>query len=426
MRKREKAALLLILPIFFFVFGRCLQAKEQDTTWITFITMVYSVTPKEDTSEINFLAYIPIITDDSIPVYIKLSDEVKYNSHVSGFTFKTIKGDGNLIRVTLKDLKKDIKYYLAFETYTLKKVGRYEDLPKFVFLSSYSGLSEELKYYTQPSLTVQSSAAPIRAKAYEILYGTWTGNVREVLEKIITFTGKTIVYEGGGDQTALATLNRGYAVCTGKANLAVALARALGIPARILAVLASHFIGEFWIPDYGWVRGESTQGRFPDPKHIWTVDWIGDIEDENLFGPSGGVIAHLGIEGNSSATWYPEYDDINLPEHWIQQYATVDGDSVLNKLLFARGSDLWRLFCKVQNLKLDKNQSSLFYAYQRNYFQSLVNNNIQNALAWASLAIGEGERLVSLEESEGASKSLRNKERIDEKSRLSFDRSHPY
>jgi transglutaminase-like putative cysteine protease len=338
--------------------------------------MVYSITPEEDAPEINFLAYIPIITDDSIPVHLKLSDEAKYNSHVSGFTFKTIKGDGNLIRVTMKDLKKDIKYYLAFETYTLKKVDRCEDLPKFVSLSSYSGLSDEHKYYTQPSLSVQSSAPEIQAKAYEIFYGSGTGNVGEALENIVNFTGKAIAYKAYGDQTALATLKSGYAVCTGKANLAVALARVLGIPARILAVLPSHFICEFWIPNYGWVRGESTQRIFPDPKYVWTVDWIGDIEDENLFGPSGGIIAYLGIEGEGRATWYPEYEEIALPEHWIQKFATVDGDSATHKLLFARGAELWRLFCGVQNLGLEKHLSSLFHFYQGKYFQSLVKNDI--------------------------------------------------
>jgi transglutaminase-like putative cysteine protease len=366
--------------------------------------MVYSVTPKEDTPEINFLAYIPIITDDSIPVCLKLSSESKYNSHVSGFTFKTIKGDGNLIRIALKDLKKDTKYYLAFETYTLKKVDRYEDLPKFVSLSSYSGLSDEFKYYTRSSLSVQSSASAIRAKAYEIFYGTWTGNVREALEKIVKFTGETIKSHAYGDQTALAALNRGYAVCTGKANLAVALARALGIPARILSVLASHFVSEFWIPDYGWVRGESTMGLFPDVKHRWTAVWIGDIEDENLFGPFSGIIAYLGIEGNINAVWYPEYDDIALPEHWIQKFATVDGDAVTNQLLFAKGSDLWRLFCMVQNLGLDGNQTYLFYNYQGNYFHSLLENDIWNALIWADLAIAEGQHLARLNESDGLSR----------------------
>jgi transglutaminase-like putative cysteine protease len=426
MKKRRRASFHLITSVLFIVLAFCLQAKEQDSLWMTFITMVYSVTPEEDAPEINFLAYIPIITDDSIPVYLKLSDEAKYNSHVSGFTFKTIKGDGNLIRVTLKDLKKNTKYYLAFETYTLKKVDHCEDLPKFVSLSSYSGLSDEHKYYTQPSLSVQSSAPEIRAKAYEIFYRTWTGNVRKALENIVKFTGEAITYKAYGDQTALATLRRGYGVCTGKANLAVALARALGIPARILAVLSSHFISEFWIPNYGWVRGESTQGRFPEPKHIWTVDWIGSIEDENLFGSSDGIIAYLGIEGNGNATWYPEYDEINLPEHWIQKYATVDGDSVMHKLLFAKGADLWGLFCGVQNLGLDENQNFLFHIYQGNFFQSLVKNDIWNALNWADLAIAEGKRLVGLEESEGLSRFLKNRERIHEKTRLPFSRSHPY
>lgn len=412
------------MPLLLFGQAVGLQAEEQDSMWITLITMVYSVTPKEDTPELNFLAYIPIITDDSIPVCIELTDESKYNSHVSGFTFKTIRGDGNLIRVTLKDLKKDTQYYLAFDTYTLKKVDHCEDLPKFVSLSSYSNLSEELSEYTRSSLTVQSSAAPVRAKAFEILYGTWTGNVMEAQKKIIQFTAENIEFIAGGDQTALISLNRGYAVCTGKANLAVALARSLGIPARILAVLSSHFICEFWIPDYGWVRGESTKGIFPDPKHIWTVNWIADIEDENLFGPSGGIVAYLGIEGTSEATWIPEYDEINRPEHWNQKYATVDGDSVLNMLLFSKGADLWRLFCQIQNLELEEESRFLFDAYHDSYFLSLIGNDIQSSLIWADLAIEEGIHLVNQNQVEEVSGSSRKREVIHEKSRHLLRKPH--
>jgi hypothetical protein len=426
MNKRKKATFLLVVPVLFFVLAFCLQAEEQDSMWITLITMVYSVTPKEDTPELNFLAYIPIITEDSIPVCIRLSNEGKYNSQVSGFTFKSIRGDGNLIRITLKGLKKNIKYYLAFETYTLKNVDNCEDLPKFVPLASYSGLSDELKYYTQPSLTVQSSDPSIQAKAYEILYSTWTGNIREALEKIVKLTREGITFKALGDQTALATLKRGYAVCTGKANLAAALARTLGIPARILLVLPSHFIVEFWIPDYGWVRGESTRGLFPEPRHIWTVDWVGSIEDENLFGPSLGIIAYLGIEGNGAASWFQENDEIALPEHFIQNYAVVDGDTVRNNLLFARGADLWRLFCQVQNSGLEDNRSSLFRAYHGEYFQSLLENDIENALVWANLAIEEGKRLISFKKTERASELSKDKERIHEKSRLPYRRSHPY
>ena len=393
--KRRKIVFLFVILSFFFDLASILQAKEQDSLWITLITMVYSVTPKEDAPEVNFLAYIPIITDDSIPVSLKLSAESKYNSHVSGFAFKTVKEDGQLIRTTLKDLKKDIKYFLAFETYTLKKVDFCEDLPRFVTLASYSNLGPELRSYQQPSLSVQSSAPQIRAKAREMLYETWTGNVRATLEKIIKYTADKLEDKPYGDQTALASLERGYAVCTGKANLAAALARSLGIPGRILAVLPSHFIVEFWIPDYGWVRGESTQGIFPDHKHVWTVNWIGDIEDENLFGPSGGVIAYLGLEGSGKATWYPEYEEIARPEHWIQKYAMVDGDPALNKRLFSKGADLWRLFCRVQNLGLADSQDSLFRAYQESYFRALIENDIRNALIWAELAVTEGERLGS-------------------------------
>jgi len=56
MNNKEKTKLLLVVPVLFFGLAVCLQAEEQDSMWITLITMVYSVTPKEDTPELNFLA----------------------------------------------------------------------------------------------------------------------------------------------------------------------------------------------------------------------------------------------------------------------------------------------------------------------------------------------------------------------------------
>ena len=221
-----------------------------------------------------------------------------------------------------------LKYILS----TLKKITDFKNMPQEMYLSSYMNLDENLKYFTTPSLTIQSDNKKIKTKAYQFLYENWSvGNIIEILNRIINFTGNVIEYKAYGSQTAFATLERGYGVCTGKANLAVALCRALGIPSRVLFVFPTHFIVEIYLPGYGWVTGESTQGVFPLPKNSYTIQWIADIDDENYAGPRGGVIAYWGLEKNVNAYWNIEYDLIE----WNEDFAMLEGNISLNQILFA-------------------------------------------------------------------------------------------
>ena len=391
----KRKSLLFLIALLSFSFSS--PAVENENLRLGLITMVYSVTALEDLPEINFLFYAPIITENSLPVFVRLSAEPQFNSHAAGFQYRYVKGDNRILRFTLKDCVKGVKNYIAVEFFTLKKISRYEDMPKIVLLSDYSDLSEDLIYYTQSSLSVQSDAPGLIEKAYEFLYKSWaSGNVIDVLKKIINFTGNEVVFKTRpGDQTALVTLENKSGVCTGKANLAVGLCRALGIPARVLHVLASHFIIEAWIPNYGWVRGESTQGFFPDTRHIWTAAWIIDIDDENYAGEyTGGVVRYIGLEGNVNAKWDIEMEEIADEERWNEVFAEIESTTALNEILFEKGAVLWRIFCQLTCSDLSDHQLALFSSYQKLYFESLVAGDIQNALSWADLAIAEAKNIL--------------------------------
>lgn len=386
-------------------------AAENEKLRIGLITMVYSVTALEDLPEINFLFYAPIITENSLPVFVRLSAEPQFNSHAAGFQYIDVKGNNKLLRFTLKDCVKDVKNYIAVEFFTLKRVSRYEDMPETVLLSDYSDLSEDLRYYTQPTLSIQSDAPLLIEKAYEFLYESWTsGNVIDLVKKIMNFTGNEVDFETRpGGQTALATLSNKSGVCTGKANLAAGLCRALGIPARVLHVLASHFIIETWIPNYGWVRGESTKGIFPETRHVWTPAWIVDIDDENYAGEyTNGVVTYIGFEGNVNARWDVEYEEIADEERWNELFAEIESTTALREILFEKGAVLWRLFCRLTCSELSDHQLFQFFSYQKLYFESLVAGDIQNALSWADLAISEGGNIL------GESVSPENGQRLSE------------
>lgn len=409
---KRKSVLFLIALLSF-----CLSslALGNEKLRLGLATMVYSVTALEDLPEINFLFYAPIITENSLPLFVRLSAEPQFNSHAQGFQYRFVKGDNRILRFTLKDCVKDVKNYIAVEFFTLKRISSYEDMPETVLLRDYSYLSEDLRYYTQPTLSIQSDAPLLIEKAYEFLYGSWTlGNAVDLLKKIMNFTSNEIEFKTRpGGQTALVTLSNKSGVCTGKANLAAGLCRALGIPARVLHVLASHFIIEVWIPNYGWVRGESTHGIFPETRHIWTPAWVVDIDDENYAGEhTNGVVAYLGLEGNVNAKWDVEYDEIANEERWNELFAEIESTSALNEILFEKGAVLWRLFCQLTCSGLSDYQLSLFSSYQKLYFESLVAGDIQNALSWADLAISEGKNIL------GASVNLEYEQSLPGKGRL--------
>jgi hypothetical protein len=175
------------------------------------------------------------------------------------------------------------------------------------------------------------------------------------------------------------------------------MCRALGIPARVLFVLPTHFITEIWVPAYGWVRGESTLGIFPHAKEDSTVLWIANIDDENDAGDHHGVITLGGIEDeNADASWFPEYDDIFQPDNKIENFATIQGDVQSENLLFKKGSELWHLFCGLKNSDLSKETLAIYSGYHRLYLESLVANDIPSALECADQAIAEAKRLLGL------------------------------
>lgn len=407
---KRKQSHFFILIILLFLNTLYLSAEESQNLQISFFTMVFTITAHENLEEVNFLTHVPIITENSVPLLVRLSEGPNYNEKVCDFTFKQLREDSNLIRFTLKNCLQDKNTYVAFEVYTLKKISDYSDMPDSVPYSSYSNLPDYIKYYLQPSSSIQSDHQEIKTKAFEFLYGSWLGtDVINILNEIIHFTGKVIKYLGGM-QTALNTLRNRYAACTGKANLAVALCRSLGIPARILFVLPTHFITEIWIPDYGWVRGESTLGIFPAAKENSTVLWIANIDDEYNGGDHGGVITIGGIEDkNADASWFPVYDHIYQPGNKIENFATIEGDIHSNSMLFEKGSELWRIFCGLKNSSLTEEKLAIYSGYHKLYLESLVANDIPIALECADQAILEAKRLLDLPNLSKTRKTMKEK-----------------
>lgn len=148
---------------------------------------------------------------------------------------------------------------------------------------------EEAAAWLRSTGCVQSDDPGVRAKAEELARGTT--DVGEYARRVARFT--TLNPYRGELLRALDARDalRSGSSCTGRAQLAAALLRARGIPARTVAHLPTwcgplfcHWLVEYWHPGAGWVRMEPTLDQ-PQPP-AWTtvvVNVAGPADEDDAF-----------------------------------------------------------------------------------------------------------------------------------------------
>lgn len=143
--------------------------------------------------------------------------------------------------------------------YVFVKGKSYSDLPSSAPFPSPDDLPEETKQFLLPTDSCQSNTDVVISKASEFKNQS-EGNLMEYTDLIMHWIGDTFPYQGYGD--AYWCIENQEGTCTGCAHSAVALYRAVGVPARTLLSMPSwgwvgfdcHWIMEFYLLDYGWVR----------------------------------------------------------------------------------------------------------------------------------------------------------------------------
>jgi hypothetical protein len=114
---------------------------------------------------------------------------------------------------------------------------------------------KEAEPWLRPAGCVQSDDPDIRAKAEELARGT--ADVGEYARRVTRFTTLNPYRGFAATLSARDALHCGN-TCTGRANLAAALLRARGMPARAEAHLPTwsgplfcHWLVEYWHPGVG-------------------------------------------------------------------------------------------------------------------------------------------------------------------------------
>jgi len=313
---------------------------------------VYSITLQYNISSVKLYMHIPVIHRKTTPVFFRMLESLPSGKIID---YKTVRKNYNnwIAEVTIGQLGGGEYIIIPWECWTLKKNNAFTNIPDFIDKSLLHALDDSLDQYLQSSVYIQSNNSKIIFKAEELAGSSQ--NIVEIVNSIIDFTGNTIIYKGIGVQDALSTLQRGYAVCTGKANLAVALLRAIGIPARVLMVAFTHYIAEFYLPDYGWVRGESTQAVFPQPVECNTVMMACTQFEENYSG-QGGVMYYWGTP-YSQVSFNIEYFKTNIDEFRCQ--CDVD-DALLLQQVVENTQRVWRQYNTYLNYEKSSLQDDLF------------------------------------------------------------------
>jgi len=167
---------------------------------------------------------------------------------------------------------------IVYEFSALANAVRYRIDPG---LQVPQGYTRAIRAYLAPEEAIQVDDPDILRAAREI--GADSGSIYERLRKIFDFTASLTQRPFKGTTDALTALKLGEASCNGKSRLFVALARAVGIPARLVGGLiltngtkrTSHqwveaYIGGHWVP-FG-----PTNGHFASLPENYLVLYRGD------------------------------------------------------------------------------------------------------------------------------------------------------
>ena len=232
----------------------------------------YEFTAHGDRKALKIAFPIPQMYDQQAPIYFEVvshpSDAIK-----DVVVRKRQHAKPNWIaEVQFKPLSLGEQVRFSWKEHVLVIAKDYGDLPERVKIPMTADLPVEVSPWLRSTRSVQADDEDIKRKAVELRdpEDDLIQTIRNVIE-FSTHMSRNI--KRGPDRprdcSALTTLHWGE-ICTGSANLAAALLRANGIPARLLAnypiwntLFYTHYYVEVYIPTYGWTRAESIMNIFP-------------------------------------------------------------------------------------------------------------------------------------------------------------------
>ncbi len=202
-----------------------------------------------DTGPFKIYMHIPIAHLNQAPIILSVySNPIDI---IEDYRISSNYSSGNsLLEVSINNLENTDVVYIYWNVPVLIEYNKFDDLPSDASITPEYLLPEEVIGWLESTEYVQSDNPEIASKAVELI-GSDT-NAVTIVETISNFTGNGVIFGYSSAHDALTVLQEGSGVCVGKANLAVALLRSLGIPARSIFIgPLIHYLIEFYLHPYG-------------------------------------------------------------------------------------------------------------------------------------------------------------------------------
>jgi transglutaminase-like putative cysteine protease len=284
-----------------------------------------------DLGPFKIYTHIPISYDNQTPITLQITDET--GGKISGYRIvDNYPGPNALLEISFHNFETTDMVGFYWKAPVFLKYDDFRDLPEVNEIQPSISLPEDIVPWLSSTEFIQASHPEIQNKALEIADNRT--NVLLITNDVVNFTRNTVFTEREGEQDALTTLQTGSGNCVGKSNLAVAILRSLGIPARVVLEGPSpHYLAEFYTHPYGWVRIEPTTGDSPWPHHGNVITYCALPEDEtstnfvNGVNPIEGFVLYWG-ETNSEVLWGLHWENSYIRRYYLNS-SEEDFDTAL-------------------------------------------------------------------------------------------------
>ena len=259
--------LVLLISNFFYFANLRAQLTRANGTLVK-MTGNLAVSGFTDNKTYEVYFHIPITSTDQAPILLEVNspDLIDYRFiHIN---------PTNVIIAAQMEYKAD-STNLEWTAWVLVTEDRYPNFPSFVAIPNSSQLPDSVKKWLNPSDCVQSGESLVQKEA-EMIRGSTT-NLIKLADDICEFCYNIPWWTSWPPPHLPLSFDAIHALkwansCTGHAHAGAALFRANGIPARVLLDIPlnfsnlssdQHWIIEYFIPDYGWVKMETSTGENP-------------------------------------------------------------------------------------------------------------------------------------------------------------------
>ncbi len=232
--------------------------------------------------------HVPVPYRDQAPVYLTVA-----GPNVLGYRYLRMDESNALVCARMSSAPCTIQW----RSYVLIAASHYADIPSWAPIPPAGSLPDSLARWILASDGTQIDEPLIQAESMALVNASG-GNLIN-LATLIKQRVSSIPADFPHSPTAFDayyTLNWWGNSCTGHAHAGAALFRAAGVPARIIMPLMPyltgymdmHWVIEYWVTDYGWVRMDPQIAINPMNSYTTIVTFAPEPADEfPLFYPVG-------------------------------------------------------------------------------------------------------------------------------------------